>query len=163
MWSTRAAIIESTGLSPHIIKERIDELLESGQIKRRERGVYQHVTVFSPPRPISKTALSDGEVILEVGDIVLHLTPAEERMMRGMFGSATVELQHAPTVVAQQPIQTVAVMSLDDIAQVFGVTRRTAKDKIVKEPGFPAAIPCSTERKRLWSRSAVMEYLCVEA
>jgi hypothetical protein len=160
----RAAIIESTGLSPHIIKERIDELLESGQIKRRERGVYQHVTVFAPARAISKTALTDGEVILEVGDTVLHLTPAEERMMRSMFGSATVELQQAPATAPQTiPRPSALVMSLDDIAEVFCVSRRVARDKIVKDPGFPPTIPGSSERKMMWAKSAVMEYLGVPA
>ena len=159
----RAAIIEQTGLSPHIIKERIDELLESGQIKRRERGVYQHVTVFSPPRPISKTALSDGEVILEVGDIVLHLTPAEERMMRGMFGNATVEIQHAPApaqplLVSRATAHGISIMTIDDIADTCMVGRRYARDNIIKRPDFPPHIPGCSRKKPMWLTSAVQAY-----
>ena len=162
----RQAIIEQTGLSPHIIKERIDELLLSGEIRRVERGVYQSVKLFPPARPISKTALEDGEVILEVGDAVLHLTPAEERMMRSMFGNATVELQQvAAPVVQQQQQQAVApvIMTLDDIAALFNVSRRVARDKITKDPGFPATVPGSTERKPMWAKATIMEYLCVSA
>lgn len=86
----RSAIIESTGLSPHIIKERIDELIESGQIKRRERGVYQYVTVFASSRAISRTVLPDGMSIIEIGDTVLHLTPQEEKRLSSMYGGAIV-------------------------------------------------------------------------
>ena len=86
----RADIIKLTGLSPNVIKERVDELLESGQIKRRERGVYQAVVTFPAARPISRTALADGTTVIEVGDTVLHLTPQEDRAMGGMYGGALV-------------------------------------------------------------------------
>lgn len=86
----RSTIIANTGLSPHIIKERIDELLDSGQIKRRERGVYQYVTVFAPARAISRTVLADGMAIIEIGDTVLHLSPQEEKRLSSMYGGAIV-------------------------------------------------------------------------
>lgn len=161
----RQAIIEQTGLSTHIIKERIDELLESGQIRRVDRGVYQSVKLFPPARPISKTALEDGEVILEVGDSVLHLTPAEERMMRGMFGSATVEIQHAPAPAPAQPLLVsratahgISIMTIDDIADTCMVGRRYARDNIIKRPDFPPHIPGCSRKKPMWLTSAVQAY-----
>lgn len=159
----RAAIIEQTGLSPHIIKERIDELLLSGDIRRVERGVYQSVKQFPPARPISKTALEDGEVILEVGDSVLHLTPAEERMMRGMFGNATVEIQHAPApaqplLVSRATAHGISIMTIDDIADTCMVGRRYARDNIIKRPDFPPHIPGCSRKKPMWLTSAVQAY-----
>ena len=159
-------IIEQTGLSPHVVKERCDQLVNvTKEVIRPGRGMYKAVKIFPPSRPISKTALSDGEVILEIGDTVLHLTPAEERMMRGMFGNATVELQQVAAPVVQQKQQAVSpvIMTLDDIAALFNVSRRVARDKITKEPGFPATVPGSTERKPMWAKATVMRYLLVPA
>lgn len=114
----RAAIIESTGLSPHIIKERIDELLESGQIKRRERGVYQHVTVFAPARAISRTVLPDGLAVIEVGDTVLHLTPHEEKRLSSMYGGAG-SIQPAASQAYPLPPQ-VQFLSSEDVSEILG-------------------------------------------
>lgn len=114
----RAAIIENTGLSPHIIKERIDELLESGQIKRRERGVYQHVTVFPPARAISRTVLPDGLAVIEVGDTVLHLTPNEEQRLSSMYGGgATQATVAAPTYPLPPQVQ---FLSSEDVSEMLG-------------------------------------------
>jgi hypothetical protein len=159
-------IVSESGISPHVVKDRCKELVESQEIERVSRGVYGAVKVFAPPRPISKTVLADGEVVLEIGDDVVHLTPQEERLLRGMFGSATVELQQvAAPVVQQQQQQAVApvIMTLDDIAALFNVSRRVARDKITKDPGFPATVPGSTERKPMWAKATIMEYLCVSA
>jgi hypothetical protein len=159
-------IVSESGISPHAVKDRCKELVESQEIERVSRGVYGAVKVFAPPRPISKTVLADGEVVLEIGDDVVHLTPQEERLLRGMFGSATVELQQvAAPVVQQQQQQAVApvIMTLDDIAALFNVSRRVARDKITKDPGFPATVPGSTERKPMWAKATIMEYLCVSA
>ncbi len=76
-----------TGLPSMLLKERLDTLLELGQVERVQRGFYRSVTVFAPPRPVSKTVLPDGMVVLEVGDTVLHLSPAEDRMLRCLCGS----------------------------------------------------------------------------
>ena len=112
----RASIIELTGLSPHIIKERIDELLESGQIQRRERGVYQYVTVFPPPRAISRTVLPDGLAVIEVGDTVLHLTPNEEKRLASMYGTNGSQPE-APRALAAQPTP---FLSAFDVSEMLG-------------------------------------------
>ena len=113
-------IVAESGISPHVVKDRCKELVESQEIERVSRGVYGAVKVFKPPRPISKTVLADGEVVLEIGDDVVHLTPQEERLLRGMFGSAPVEIhQPPPQVQAAQPVEQSLVMDIGEIACLF--------------------------------------------
>ena len=148
-------IVAESGISPHVVKDRCKELVESQEIERVSRGVYGAVKVFAPPRPISKTVLADGEVVLEIGDDVVHLTPQEDKMLRGLFGSAPVEIHQlaqpmqASTVnlIPQSPI-----MGLEDVAKLYGVSNKVARDRIVRSDGFPKPITGSTGRKRLWAR-----------
>lgn len=154
----RKDIIERTGLTPHIIKERIDDLLESGQIKRIDRGVYQSVKMFPPARPIFLSALPDGVTIIEVGDTVIHLTPTEEKLMRGMFGGRAFEAVQSKPEPATQ-VEPADVMTLDDVARLFGVSRKHARDKLVKSPDFPQKIRSSSPRKPLWLRATILEFM----
>ena len=157
-------IVAESGISPHVVKDRCKELVESQEIERVSRGVYGAVKVFKPPRPISKTVLADGEVVLEIGDDVVHLTPQEERLLRGMFGSAPVEIhQPPPQAQAAQPVEQSPVMDIGEIACLFRVSRRFALNRIIAAQGFPRPIPGSHRRKMLWSRSDVEAHIkCVE-
>lgn len=157
-------IVAESGISPHVVKDRCKELVESREIERVSRGVYGAVKVFKPPRPISKTVLADGEVVLEIGDDVVHLTPQEERLLRGMFGSAPVEIhQPPPQAQAAQPVEQSPVMDIGEIACLFRVSRRFAFKKIIAAQGFPQPIPGSHRRKMLWARSDVEAHIkCVE-
>ena len=149
-------IVAESGISPHVVKDRCKELVESQEIERVSRGVYGAVKVFAPPRPISKTVLADGEVVLEIGDDVVHLTPQEERLLRGMFGSAPVEIhQPPPQVQAAQPVEQSPVMRITEIACLYRVPVRFARQNIVTAQGFPSPIPGSSQRKKLWPRHAV--------
>ncbi len=157
-------IVAESGISPHVVKDRCKELVESREIERVSRGVYGAVKVFKPPRPISKTVLADGEVVLEIGDDVVHLTPQEERLLRGMFGSAPVEIhQPPPQVQAAQLVELSPVMDIGEIACLFRVSRRFALNRIIAAQGFPRPISGSHRRKMLWARSDVEVYIkCVE-
>lgn len=149
-------IVSEAGISPHVVKDRCKELVESQEIERVSRGVYGAVKVFAPPRPISKTVLVDGEVVLEIGDDVVHLTPQEERLLRGMFGSAPVEIhQPPPQAQAVQPVEQSPVMQITEIARLYRVSVRFAHKHIVTAQGFPSPIPGSSQRKKLWPRHAV--------
>ena len=149
-------IVAESGISPHVVKDRCKELVESREIERVSRGVYGAVKVFAPPRPISKTVLADGEVVLEIGDDVVHLTPQEERLLRGMFGSAPVEIHQPPSQVqAAQPVEQSPVMQITEIACLYRVPVRFARQNIVTAQGFPLPIPGSSQRKKLWPRHAV--------
>lgn len=52
-----------------------------------------------------------------------------------------------------------ALLTLDDIAQMWGVTRRYARDVLVKTPGFPATAPGSSPRIKRWARGDVETYI----
>ena len=155
--ATYQQIIDAAGISPHIVKERCDQLVNvTHEVERISRGVYRAIKAFAPPRPISKTVLADGEVVLEIGDDVVHLTPQEERLLRGMFGSAPVEIhQPPPQVQAAQPVEQSPVMQITEIACLYRVPVRFARQNIVTAQGFPPPIPGSSQRKKLWPRHAV--------
>lgn len=51
------------------------------------------------------------------------------------------------------------LLTLEDIAQLYKVNRRQARDAIVKAPDFPAIAPGSTPRKPRWSAVAVRRYI----
>ena len=155
--ATYQQIIDAAGISPHIVKERCDQLVNvTHEVERITRGVYRAIKAFAPPRPISKTVLADGEVVLEIGDDVVHLTPQEERLLRGMFGSAPVEIhQPPPQVQAAQPVEQSPVMQITEIACMYRVPVRFARQNIVTAQGFPPPIPGSSQRKKLWPRHAV--------
>lgn len=161
--ATYQQIIDAAGISPHIVKERCDQLVNvTHEAERISRGVYRAIKAFAPPRPISKTVLSDGEVVLEIGDDVIHLTPQEDKMLRGLFGSAAVEI-HQP----QQQMQVGTVnmdqksplMQLKDIATMYGVSNKVARDRIVRSEGFPKPATGSTRRKRMWARAEIERHL----
>lgn len=161
--ATYQQIIDAAGISQHIVKERCDQLVNvTHEVERISRGVYRAIKAFARPRPISKTMLSDGEVVLEIGDDVIHLTPQEDKMLRGLFGSATVEI-HQP----QQQMQVGTVnmdqksplMQLKDIATMYGVSNKVARDRIVRSEGFPKPATGSTRRKRMWARADIERHL----
>lgn len=64
-----------------VVDDRLRTLTDDGQLKRLMRGVYELVTVFAPPRVISKTILEDGSVKYDIGDEVWTLTPSEDRRL----------------------------------------------------------------------------------
>lgn len=159
--ATYQQIIDAAGISPHIVKERCDQLVNvTHEVERITRGVYRAIKAFARPRPISKTVLSDGEVVLEIGDDVIHLTPQEDKMLRGLFGSAPVEIHQPPmqasmvNLIPQSPI-----MGLEDVAKLYGVSNKVARDRIVRSDGFPKPITGSTDRKRLWSRVEIEQHV----
>lgn len=52
-----------------------------------------------------------------------------------------------------------ALLSIDEIAGLLGVLPKTARDKIVTRPDFPAPVFRLSQRIRKWSRDEVLEYL----
>ena len=79
--ATRETVAELTGLKLSIVDDRLRALVDDGKLKRLLRGVYELVEVFQPPRPISKTVLSSGAVVYDIGDEVLKLSPQEARVL----------------------------------------------------------------------------------
>lgn len=52
-----------------------------------------------------------------------------------------------------------ALLTLDDIARMWGVSRRYARDVLVKSPDFPAQAPGSGPRTKRWALGAVQAYI----
>jgi len=51
------------------------------------------------------------------------------------------------------------LMTLDDIADLYQVKRKYARDMIVKRIGFPSIVPGSSDRFPRWLSSDVRDYL----
>lgn len=90
---TRETVAEVTGLNLTTVDDRIKFLHEQGRIRRVLRGHYEPVTVHPPARPMSKTILPDGIVMLEIGDMVMHLTPREDRTLASLQVGVSQEMQ----------------------------------------------------------------------
>ncbi len=165
----KAAILERSGLSPHVVKEKLDKMLEDGIIKRLERGVYLPVKAFPAARPISRTLLSDGMAVVEVGEVVLHLTPQEELQLSKMYaGSAVVHTTTVPVAAAQapqpqRPHRSLGLFNIDDIAELFMVSRRYAVDTLTKKPDFPARLRGTSRHRALWAESSIRAYWSQES
>ncbi len=88
--ATRETVADLTGLKLSIVDDRLRALADEGRLKRLLRGVYELVEVYPPPRVISRTVLSDGHVVYDIGDLVVTLTPQEARVLAEMsVGAAT--------------------------------------------------------------------------
>lgn len=77
--ATRESVSDLTGLPLSIIDDRLRALVDDGKLKRLLRGIYELVEQFAPPRPMSCSILSDGQVNFEMGDAVILFSPQEAR------------------------------------------------------------------------------------
>ena len=53
----------------------------------------------------------------------------------------------------------IELLTVDDIAIIYKVTARTARENITKTPGFPAVAPGSTPRHPRWLASDVQAFV----
>lgn len=85
--ATRETVGELTGLKMAVVDDRLRTLVDDGKLKRLLRGVYELVEEYPASRNISKTILDSGYVMIEItgragaADVVLHLTPTEDRSL----------------------------------------------------------------------------------
>lgn len=94
---TRDAVQAATGLVMHVVDERLRVLTNGGQLRRVGRGEYEPIQAWPEPRPISKTLLPGGLVKIEIGDTVITLSPAEDRMLSSLQGGALLQLSAIET------------------------------------------------------------------
>lgn len=80
-----------TNLKLTIIDDRLATLVDDGLLIRKSRGVFVPAVQHPPARPISKTVMPDGMVKIEIGDLVLDLTPREDRMLASMQAGTAVQ------------------------------------------------------------------------
>jgi len=77
--ATRESVADLTGLPLSIVDDRLRTLVDDGKLKRLLRGIYELVEQFAPPRPMSCSILTDGQVNFEIGDAVILFSPQEAR------------------------------------------------------------------------------------
>lgn len=97
---TRQRVIELSGLTYHIVDGHITNLIErEGTLRRVIDGVFEPIMPFAEPRAITVTDLPDGMMIVEIGDLLLTLSPVEVRMLaKRLQGdaqtAANLQMQH---------------------------------------------------------------------
>lgn len=85
--ATRETVAELTGLKLSVVDDRLSALVGDEKLKRLLRGIYELVEEYPPKRNISKTILDSGYILIEIAgregspDVVLHLTPSEDRAL----------------------------------------------------------------------------------
>lgn len=95
--ATRETIAELTGLKLSVVDDRLRALVTDERLKRLLRGVYELVEQYPQTRAISKTVLPGGYVKYDIGDEVLTLTPAEDRVLAqlGMGAAGQAMMIHS--------------------------------------------------------------------
>lgn len=53
----------------------------------------------------------------------------------------------------------IQLLDLDDIAKLYRVSRRHARDVLVKQPGFPKPAPGSSPKIPLWLEDEIRAYV----
>lgn len=56
----------------------------------------------------------------------------------------------------------IELLDLDDIAKLYRVTRRHARDVLVKQPGFPKPAPGTSSKIPLWHADKIRAYIAEE-
>ena len=118
---TREILAELTGLKLTTIDDRLGHLVDTGRIRRVQRGVFVPLEQHRPARPISRTLCPDGTTVLEVGDTVMILSPRESRMIGELMAGSSQ--QYAAIEIGHEAARLNAHLS----AQISEVRREVAR------------------------------------
>ena len=118
---TREILSELTGLKLTTIDDRLGHLVDTGKIRRVQRGVFVPLEQHRPARPISRTLCPDGTTVLEVGDTVMILSPRESRMIGELMAGSSQ--QYAAIEIGHEAARLNAVLQ----AQISEVRREIAR------------------------------------
>ena len=89
---TRENLSSSLAVPMSVIDASLAYLVDCGHIVRIQRGVFRPSVAHSPARMISQSELSDGCVLIEIGDdISLTLTPKEARIIGTMLQGRAIQ------------------------------------------------------------------------
>ncbi len=124
---TREILAELTGLKLTTIDDRLGHLVDTGKIRRVQRGVFVPLEQHKPARPISRTLCPDGTTVLEVGDTVMILSPRESRMIGELMAGSSQ--QYAAIEIGHEAARLNAVLQ----AQISEVRREVARMGLTKE------------------------------
>ena len=118
---TREILAELTGLKLTTIDDRLGHLVDTGKIRRVQRGVFVPLEQHRPARPISRTLCPDGTTVLEVGDTVMILSPRESRMIGELMAGSSQ--QYAAIEIGHEAARLNAALQ----AQISDVRREVAR------------------------------------
>ena len=118
---TREILAELTGIKLTTVDDRLGHLVDTGKIRRVQRGVFVPLEQHPPARPISRTLCPDGTTVLEVGDAVMILSPRESRMIGELMAGSSQ--QYAAVELGHETARLNAHLS----AQVSDVRREVAR------------------------------------
>ena len=118
---TREILSELTGLKLTTIDDRLAHHVDTGKIRRVQRGVFVPLEQHRPARPISRTLCPDGTTVLEVGDTVMILSPRESRMIGELMAGSSQ--QYAAIEIGHEAARLNAVLQ----AQISDVRREVAR------------------------------------
>ena len=118
---TREILAELTGLKLTTIDDRLGHLVDTGKIRRVQRGVFVPLEQHKPARPISRTLCPDGTTVLEVGDTVMILSPRESRMIGELMAGSSH--QYAAIEIGHETARLNAALQ----AQISDVRREVAR------------------------------------
>ena len=89
---TRENLSSSLAMPMSVIDASLAYLVDCGHIIRVQRGVFRPSIAHTPARLISQSELSDGCVLIEIGDdISLTLTPKEARIIGTMLQGRAIQ------------------------------------------------------------------------
>ena len=128
---TREILSELTDLKLTTIDDRLGHLVDTGKIRRVQRGVFVPLEQHRPARPISRTLCPDGTTVLEVGDTVMILSPRESRMIGELMAGSSQ--QYAAIEIGHEAARLNAVLS----AQISEVRREVARMGLRTEDDAP--------------------------
>ena len=128
---TREILSELTGLKLTTIDDRLGHLVDTGKIRRVQRGVFVPLEQHRPARPISRTLCPDGTTVLEVGDTVMILSPRESRMIGELMAGSSQ--QYAAIEIGHEAARLNAVLA----AQISEVRREVARMGLRTEDAAP--------------------------
>ena len=123
---TREALQEVTGLKLTIIDDRVATLVDEGAVIRKGRGVFVPAIQHPPARPISKTVMPDGMIKIEIGDMVLDLTPKEDRALASLQAGTAVQFAAIET---GQELSTLVAAMRTRVAKLEAQLRKDKGDK----------------------------------
>ena len=124
---TREILAELTGLKLTTIDDRLGHLVDTGRIRRVQRGVFVPLEQHRPARPISRTLCPDGTTVLEVGDTVMILSPRESRMIGELMAGSSH--QYAAIEIGHEAARLNAALQ----SQISDVRREVARMGLTKE------------------------------
>lgn len=89
---TRENLSSSLAMPMSTIDASLAYLVDCGHVIRVQRGVFRPSIAHTPARLISQSELSDGCVLIEIGDDVsLTLTPKEARIIGTMLQGRAIQ------------------------------------------------------------------------